>query len=535
MRRSFVIVFLALLFFALRVEHSVLFYDLGRDKRYQMIAAGNFAAGNGITHCITTPDDISAVICPELTWWSAGYPLLVGSLYKITGDLIAADYILVLVGILTFLLASFRFFSLWSDGDSGRLSFGLFLIFAGFSFTPFNYFQTNDLLSTAYLILAIAEASHAFKDRRRLGFIAAGLAIFAAGFFKFSFYPFIAVIPVGLILFAVLRRNIAPLIYLLYFLIPLAACFLALLIAFPNHILPPGGVWLYGWNWDNLTFQDPFGSKALFFIDFLLRRLDPASVVGLLSLLLIHAFSIFVLAASVYIGGRYVLENHRARSSEARNLSIVLGIVTVAITVAYLSWLSIRLPTFYHPVYEAWTFVQETRYYGPAMVLLIYAVFIIPPQIARRHPRLRLASLALVLAVCSYATAYWAWKNYDYFYNGRIAGSFAGGHRDDAAVAEFLKNDFSLDRDRTVLGFMSHAGAYGYPILLIETDPARYPFPWHDWYVGSTAVRTSQPRTLLVIIPKSPSDADTEILARHRGARLLELTTYDLYRLEVSP
>src|SRR6187200_1898271 len=110
MRRGVIIVLLGLLFLALRVEHSVLFYDLGRDKRYQMTAAGNFAAGNGISHCITSAEDIATVSCEEMTWWSAGYPIVVGTLYKVTDDLITADFILILFGLLLFLFASFGFF-----------------------------------------------------------------------------------------------------------------------------------------------------------------------------------------------------------------------------------------------------------------------------------------------------------------------------------------------------------------------------------------------------------------------------------------
>ncbi|MEQ1764087.1 MAG: hypothetical protein ABL984_13220 [Pyrinomonadaceae bacterium] len=533
MRRTYIIVFLAVLFLGLRIEHGVLFYDLGRDKRYQMNAAGNFAAGNGLSHCITFADDIAKVTCQEVTWWSAGYPLVIGSLYKVTDDLITADFILILFGMITFLFASFRFFSLWSDDT--HWAFGAFLVFAGFSFTPFNYLGTNDLLSTSFIILAISEASFGLKEHKRWGFVVAGLAAFAAAFFKFNFYPLLAIVPAGLTLLALLRRDFTLIKYVLYFLAPIATCFLVLYAVFPDHVLPPRGVWVQGWNWHNLASQDPFGTKALFFIDFLLRRLDSGSMLGFVLLGLIHAFSIAAVLGMVYASGRYAKRNYRSESCDGRTLAAVLGIVTTGTVVAYLVWLSIRLPTFHHPIYIPWTFVQETRYYAPAMVLLIFAVFILPLHVDRRNSLLRLASLTLVIAACSYAVTYWGYKNFDYFYNGRVEGSFAGPHRDDATVAEFLKNDRTLDRRTTVLGFMTHAGAYGYPILLIETDPARFPFPWYDWYVGSIPVNSSERRTLLVTIHKSPTEADRAIVDRFQGVRILELETYDLYRLEILP
>jgi len=535
MRRGVIIVLLGLLFLALRVEHSVLFYDLGRDKRYQMTAAGNFAAGNGISHCITSAEDIATVSCEEMTWWSAGYPILVGMLYKITDDLIMADFILILFGSLLFLFASFRFFSLWSDDSAEHWAFGLFLIFAGFSFTPFNYFSTNDLLSTSFLILAINEASFGLRERKGSLFVIAGFALFAALFFKFSFYPFLGVVPAGLIFLALIRRDFEPIRFLGYFAIPVLFCFLALLAAFPNHVLPPSGEWTTGWYWNNLKSQDPFGAKALFFIDFLPRRLDSASPFGTVMLVCIHAFSIGIIGSVVYLSCRYLKVNVGAKENDGRTLSIVLGVLTFGTVVVYLVWLSLRLPTFEHPTYGPWTFVQETRYYGPAMVLLIFAVFVLPLYLDRRRFLLRGASIALVVTITSYAIAYWGYKNFDYFLNERTEGSFAGVPSDDATVAEFLKNDRALDRGSTVLGFISHAAAYGYPTLLIKTDPAKFPFPWYDWYVGSIPVNTSQPRTLLVTIHKAPTAADQEMLAQYEGVRILELKTYDLYRFEILP
>ena len=535
MRRTFIVIFLAFLFLALRIEHSTLFYELGRDKRYQMTAAANLVAGKGISHCKTFPDDIAKVSCEELTWWSAGYPVVIAGLYKLTDDLITSDFILIVFGLVLFLFASFRFFSLWFENPFENWSFGAFLLFAGLSFTPFNYFSTNDLVSTSFLLVVLSEASIGFRDRRNAAFVIAGSAAFAAAFFKFSFYPFLAVVPAALFLLSILRRELAPTRYIIYFLLPISIGFLALLAFFPNHVTPPSGEWTQGWNWYNLGSQDPFAAKALFFIDFLLRRLDPGTTNGFTLLGLIQAFSILLVGSAACIAGRYVYLNLDSEREGGRTLSALIGIITVATVVVYLMWLSVRVATFYHPIYQAWTFVQETRYYGPAMVLILFTLFIFPNFIRTERRMLRLASIGLVLAMTLYAVAYWGFKNFDYFYNGRIEGSFEGGHRDDAEVAEFLKNDRSLDRGSTVLGFVSHAGAYRYPILLVKADPQRYPFPWYDWYVGSTAVNTSQPRALLVMIHKSPTVPDLDLLQQYRNSRILQLSTYDLYRVEITP
>ena len=534
MRRTLIIVFLAFLFLALRVEHSSLFYDLGRDKRYQMIAAGNLAEGKGLSHCITFADDISKVSCQELTWWSAGYPIVLAGIYKLTDDLVTADFILLILGSLGFLLVSLRFFSIWIDFETDYWIVALFLAFAAFSFTPFNYLgTTTDLLSTVFLLFAITESAIGFRDRRSSKFVIAGAAAFAAVFFKFSFFPFLVVVPAGLGLLALLRREGAPLKYAAVFIGLLCVAFVILYVALPNYVLPPGGIMTPGWRWHNLLAQDPFGARALFFIDFLFRRIDKATTVGSVVYGLIQIFSIAVVAGFGYIAVRYAGKHFRSGENDGRLLSSVLCVLTAFLLVGYLCWLSIRVQTVYHPLYIPWTFVQETRYYAPAMVLLIYGVFIAPLYLRSCRPFLRLASLALVLAVCSFAVAFWGYKNYDYFYNGRVEGSFIGPHKDDTIVAEFLRNDTSLDRGKTVLGFLSYAEAYGYSTLLIEADPAVSPFPWYDWYVGSIPVATTQPRTLLVTIDKSLNGADREILNKYNGTRLLELSTYDLYRLEI--
>ncbi len=534
MKRILTLVILAFLFLALRVEHSTLFYDLGRDKRYQMVGAGNLAEGNGLSHCITFADDIANVSCRELTWWSAGYPLVVAGIYKLTNNLVTADFVLLLLGSLAFLFASFRFFSLWIDFKTDYWIFALFLVFAGFSFTPFHYLgTTTDLLGTVFVILTISEASHGFRDGKASGFVLAGAAAFAAVFFKFSFLPLVAIVPAGLGSLAILRREIEPLRFALYFFAPLTAGFVILYVTLPNHVLPPGGVWIQGWHWHNLLAQDAFGTRSLFFIDFLFRRIDRSTTFGVIVIGLIQVFSITVLGGVGYLSTRFVTKHFRSTILDGRTLSALLGVFAVATIVVYLAWLSIRLPTFFHPLYIPWTFVQETRYYGPAMVLLIYAVFILPLYLVRRGSVLRIGSVGLVLAVCCYAAAFWSYKNFDYFVGNRVEGSFIGPHRDDAIVAEYLKNDSTLDRRTTVLGFLSHAGAYGYTTLLIETDPVVCPFPWYDWYVGSIPIATSQPRTLLVTVHKSPTSADQEMLDKYGGTLLLELSTYDLYRLEI--
>ncbi len=535
MRRTLIIVFLAFLFLALRVEHSSLFYDLGRDKRYQMIAAGNLAEGKGLSHCITFADDISKASCQELTWWSAGYPIVLAGIYKLTDDLVTADFVLLILGSLGFLLVSLRFFSIWVDFETEYWIVALFLVFTAFSFTPFNYLgTTTDLLSTVFLIFTITESAVGFRDRRSSKFLIAGAAAFAAVFFKFSFFPLLIVVPVGLGLLALLRRDGAPLKYAAVYLASLCAAFAILYLALPNYILPPGGIMTPGWRWNNLLAQDPFGARALFFLDFLFRRIDTTTSIGSAVYGLIQIFSIAVVVGFGYIAARYASKHFRSSENDrGRTLSALLSILTVVLLVGYLCWLSIRVQTVYHPLYIPWTFVQETRYYGPAMVLLLYGVFIAPRYLRSRGHLLKMGSLALAVAVCSFAVAFWGYKNYDYFYNGRVEGSFIGPHKDDTIVAEFLRNDASLDRGKTVLGFLSYAEAYGYSTLLIEADPAVSPFPWYDWYVGSIPVATTQPRTLLVTINKSPNRADRAILNKYNGTRLLELSTYDLYRLEI--
>lgn len=536
MRRGFVIAFFIFLFFALRVEHGTLFYDLGRDKRYQMTAAANLASGHGITHCITYAEDISKVSCQELTWWAAGYPVVIAGLYRITGDLITSDFLLIVLGLAMFLFASFRFLSLWRETDADSWISGAFFAFISFSFAPFNYLPSTDLVALGLLLISLIEASLACRNRSVWGFVFAGSAAFGAAFFKFSYYPFLATVPLGLVIIAFARRRSdSTIANIAAFLTPVLIGFLLIGITFPNHLLPPGGGLIQGWHFENLLYQDPFATKSLFFFDFLIRRADGLGSLGTIILAIVHTFSITILITITYASVRHVLGGFGDDSSRGRTLFAVLGLVTGAISISYLSWLSIRLPLYHHPIYAPWTFVQETRYYAPAMVLLVFATFVIPLWLPRTRTTLRSASIALIIAISGYAVAYWTGKNIDYFYNGRIEGSFAGGHKDDADLAEFLRNESSFDRTATVLGFVSHASAYGYPTLLTKTEPGTYPFPWFDWYPGSSEINTSQPRTLLIKTDKQATPDELKIIAEYNGNVLKEFQTFDVYRLEIQP
>lgn|GEM_PF-6913537 len=525
---------LAAFAFVLRVEHRVTFYDLGPDKVHQLIATGNYAEGRGISECSAPPEDLSQVTCRPQTSWASAYPILMGVLLRFTGDLVRADWVLILVGLVLFLAGMLRLIAILAPEDAGISPMVLFLVFSAFSFTPYHYFPTTDLLAAGLFAAACACVLDGVRSRSGAWFITSGIFIFACAWLKYSFYPFIPVLPGALVVLMLIRRDKSLIRHVLEFAAPIVVGFLVLFATIPQHLInQANGSWTKGWNFGHLLQFDPFALKTLFFIEPILSRLDPASTRFLAFQLVAGAISLVLIAVTVLAAARWIRRDSRPETGKP--IFAIIGILTILFNVAILSWVSIRLPEFPQSNNPHWTFVCETRYFAPSVVFILAVVFILPYLLQGSSRLASRACMAFVLLIVGFAGLSWAWKYYDIFVNHRLAGTYAAESAEDVEIARYLISTPEIRRDSTVLGFTSIASGYGMP-QIADAPVAAGSEKGADWDSnGGRPLASSQPRTVIVRIDKTPSPEQARLLSSRQALRILELSRSDLYRFDVSP
>ncbi len=234
--RTTILIFLCLLAFGLKIGHRIIFYDLGYDKTRQISASGNYIKGNGISDCTVTVNNLAEITCSPQTWWAAGYPVLLSWLYYFTNDFIVSDYILICLGFLILLLSAYFIFESINHSLAIISPFHLFLLFTAFSFAPYHYLTTTDLLCFAFFVAGCAASLPIIKGDYFFPSILTGLLFFLSGFIKYNFYPFLIIVPIALFLVFLLTRKRQLIYSIIIYSATVLTGFCFLLLLFPYHL-----------------------------------------------------------------------------------------------------------------------------------------------------------------------------------------------------------------------------------------------------------------------------------------------------------
>lgn len=340
---------LLLLALAGRLCFECAYIDFNMDKARQLVIAQNFNAGEGFTLCTADPGDLGVTNCQRIPYWPVGYPFLMAGLGVLFGDYILSSIVLDLLGVLILFKAFCTFFRVL---ELGGKPFALFLIFSAFTFAPYFYLGSTDFVSAALYLLALSMALDRLSTTRC---VLMGTAVFVAAFMRYAYYPFTVIIPFFLF---VTGKKREALVTFLSTIVPLAA-----LLAFYYQYF---GSSLYVKGVDaffpgHLLHMDPFPLKSFFLLELVEKNL-PASMVFLLRP---AAWTV-----SLILLGMLAL--HYFRGGHRKFLSLVF--MTVGLNVAMLSYYSLKNPPQSGWI-DWWTYVQETRYYAPAMLLIQVALF----------------------------------------------------------------------------------------------------------------------------------------------------------------
>jgi hypothetical protein len=528
------LVILFLITIGLRIEQKTVYYDLGFDKTRQIIASGNYIKGNGISDCTTAANDLSQVKCEPQTWWAMGYPFVLSYLHYFTGDFLVSDFILICFGLVVFFLSAYFIFENISYSARIVSPFHLFLIFSAFSFAPYQYLTTTDLLSIAFFTAGCAFSVNILKNEYVLPSILTGFFFFLTGFFKYSFYPFLTIVPIVFGILFLLKREKKFVYSIIFYFATILACFGLIWLFFPNHLVNQQAKGLSAeWNWQHLLEFDAFGLKAFFFLDPILSKFELQTATEIIIRLATLIASTTIIITFIGYGLSYANRIIPDKNFKSEGYIYLLGIVTVIINILYLMWLSVRLPVFPQPNNPIWTFVWETRYYIPAMFFLQVFIFSIFFKL-EKNPRLKIIAGGFVLLTISYAFTYWSWKKYDVFVNKRLDGTYYAESEEKLKIGSFLKSELSKESRPVVLGFLNYGEGYGATQLNSDNENAVDTLT--DGYVNiNKNLRSSDPVIYYFILPNKFNSAEKDFLTAGEATKVLALSKSDLFRIEIKP
>ncbi|MDQ3062623.1 MAG: hypothetical protein M3R14_07130 [Acidobacteriota bacterium] len=536
LNRITILIILFLLAFGLRIGHRIIFYDLSYDKTRQISASGNYIKNNGISDCTVTANNLAEITCKPQTWWASGYPVLLSWLNYFTKDFIISDYILIGLGFLILFLSAYFIFESINYSLTIVSPFHLFLLFSAFSFAPYHYLSTADLLSFAFFVAGCAASLYIIKGVYFSASILTGLLFFSSGFIKYNFYPFLIIIPIALFIVFLLTRKRQLIYSIIIYTITVLIGFCLLWILFPNNLTNQESKnFPTGWNWKHLLEFDVFPLKAFFFLDPFLLRLESYYWLEFIARLGLFTISfIFVLSFLIYAFNN-LRKVYYKKIINLENYVYLLGSITLIINIGFLTWLSLRLAEFPQVGNPNWTFVWETRYYIPTMFFFQVYLFSLPFKIDLSVKKLKGIIGILAIIPIVFAITYWSWKHFDIFINKRLDGTYYAESADKVKIGNFLRDNLHKETQPSVLTFLNYGEGYG-ANRIINHNAKGYGATRLDWdFSVSEKLNTSRSITLFFVLPRELSSLEGEFVKVNNATIVLELSKSNLYRMEVEP
>ena len=512
---------LFVLAFVLRLGNRALFYDLHPDKIRQITAAGNLLRGRGIADCWVEAADLARVSCEPQTLWPAGYPLLSAALTSLTGNFIVTDALLGAIALVLVLLAANGLIRRFQTGSGDETAYRWFLVFSAIGFAPYIYLTTTDFLSVGLYLTAAAGALRIVDRPPAVGTsVAVGALSWLAAVTRYNYVPLLVCIPFTLAGAGVLRgdrrlfRSAAVCTGVVLLLV------VAFRVALPHNGALLGASSSGGWYPGNLLSLDPFAAKAFLYLDPVLRRLDkihPALDSGVL--IVAHLFALLLLAGSA----AWALGTRRVTPAEAdARPTAVLATVTTAAVVATLAWLSLRVTPENLPYNHHWTYLWETRYYAPALLLIVLLAFALAWSSSGGATLLVRGARVTVAVAFLYAVAFDLWTAYTLLGRHDLSRTTLAEPAADIRVGSEVRRVAQSEQRPVVVAFPTVGEAYAAGRL-------------RDFDFGT--VRASRPVVLLVLASRDGAGAGRAAawLDSARAVPLIGRPGEVLFRVEVNP
>ena len=360
----------ALLLFAIvfQLFQRALYFSIGEDISTQLHATVNFAKGKGITINEVIANDLGNPISKLLSDWPIGYTLLLTPLFKLTNNILWSAMILDLVFVSLLLILIYKVLKQIGVEEQ---AIKVALLFFAISSTPFIYTSRTGVLSICCLLFAIWYLLK-LVEREHINWIHAGFCGFLFVlpiWFRYAYMPLVAVPILFFGLKWLLTRDVN-------FVKNAFVCLLVVLISIfgiqsiqnafvgqRNYLAESQG---FGFHFSNLVYLKEFLFKGLFYVD---PVIDFTNKNYLLKL----GFKIVGLLLSTIVLIKLLVTAFKNRMEKNGNFEII-AMIAICLNLSLLIYLSLKYSNFHLTDYS-WTFIQETRYFLPSILLLIIFMF----------------------------------------------------------------------------------------------------------------------------------------------------------------
>ena len=514
----------------LRARFEATYVDFNMDKARQLLIARSVSEGQGF--CLRTADSIDPAkdrYTPNF-WWPAGYPCLVAALRPLAGgNELRAALLLDLAGAAVLLAGLALLFRTLAPPPFPWIAFAFF---TGLTFTPYYYAGSTDLLAAAFYLLALALALAGTTRQKppSLGcFLLVGVLSYAPALFRYAYYPMTAIPPLFLVYHGLRGRDKAWIRGGI-----LAAVTAGLLLAGQTLFnlsqfgaaLPsrPGR----GFYPENLLHMDPFPARSLFFTDVIDKN---AGVFMPQAVPWLHVFWLLLSLAMLVSAARHLFlhlaEARKGMARSRRNLSFHgLLASTLVLNVGLLVWFSLKRPaeggwTAY------WTFVQETRYYLPSMLLLQVTFFLTLGDASRMGRPARLFLYGTAAAALLFTPAWWGYRTWKT--EVRHEHTRFEFRRMETAVVLQAAAALRAEGVKRIV-YADGMGLHNPCLAALEGDVSVV----LDYRaLLASPLRPSAPVTLLVRMPRRQTDLERNFLLHHPPRLLKRLYDSDLWRVDL--
>lgn len=364
------IFFYGLLFVSLIIIEYYNFH-LSTDTSIQLQTLKNFVAGHGIT--LTSVNENNQVVYLPCSLWPAGFVVFLTPIYLVTKGTIMSVAVLKQITNLFFLLFLSKYFDyLKLDGHKRKFIILFFIV----SVMPFVEFGVTDSVATVMCLWAFYFFLNYLESERNKQLFLSMLLLGLCYFVKYSFLPFLFFPAAAFILKegAAIFKKIKQLVLIIF-----VTLITALLFYFLNKSLV-GTIQVQSSldalnghpHWNQLTHFDgflfTFGIFEWIFENLFKGKTGIQLQFNWLSILVTVYF--YLLFVKVFFGRKRTALNPFFKNSI--NVSLSAG----ALIIFFLVFLTLNNPgqTWLKPY---WTFVQETRYYGPVIIIGLINVLIL--------------------------------------------------------------------------------------------------------------------------------------------------------------
>ncbi|OSZ77405.1 hypothetical protein CAP36_13520 [Chitinophagaceae bacterium IBVUCB2] len=356
-----------------RISQLLFFSYLGGDRSHQALATQNFVYGKGISIAQVLPNNLSEIIYEPLIKWPPGYSFLLTPFYKLFNH----NYIVAGLA-LDILFAAILIFvtrAILKNLGTPIYLTNLFTLMTGFVIYSFYKQPYADAIAITLYLTALLFTLRLIKNPATWKFdtLAIVLSLIFCAFAKYLYIPVVFVIPFFLLIKGSYDKQRIIKIASLIVLLAVTASISALLIYQKSvsgtaaYITEP----TRGFYPENLLHSYPYLPAAfinpetigLFF------RLPYQQGSWINSLLqVIHLLGFLILS---FFSLKFFIRKGIKNISHTNSFYYLIFLSLFAV-VAVLSLLSLRVAK----ELNIWTYVQEARYYGLAIILLQLATFV---------------------------------------------------------------------------------------------------------------------------------------------------------------